>query len=554
MSERRLLSDLVARSAQDRPAAIAATCDGDELSWAELDRRVGQLSAALLDGGVQRGERVGIYLHKSLESLVAVHGILRAGAAYVPIDPLAPTDTMAAMVNDCGISTIVSHEPRRAGIERLCTDPGTGVALKTVIGIDGNPDSDADQDADNETERSIPGVGRTIGWGDVAGFDPANPASVAADDLAYVMYTSGSTGAPKGITHTHYSGMSYVEMSAELYGLGPEDRMANFAPLHFDQSTFEVLSGVAVGARVVLIPEPYLRFPASLAQYIAEQRCTTLYTVPSLFQQLLARGGLAEHDLSAVRWVLPGGEVFPPEPLAQLIALVPNAEFSNIYGPAEVNQCTYYHFDTVGQDETLPIGYQCPGAELLVVDGDDRPITAPSSEKGELLVRAKTMMAGYWKRPDLDRKAFVDLAGPDGASQRWYRTGDFVSWAEDVTQGEDCLLYHGRRDNQIKIRGNRVELELVETALCSLEGVEQAVVGIRPDAAGESVLVARYLADETAEPGLWRRSLAGQLPLYAVPATYEPVDDFPLTPSGKVDRRAVRQQISQPVAATSAEA
>lgn len=557
MTHRFSLSTLVADAAHDHGDAIAATCDDLQLTWTQLDRRTGQLAATLVANGVKPGDRVGIYVHKSLESLVAVHGILRAGAAYVPIDPMAPAESMATIIENCGIATLVTHELRRAGVDRVLGTGNVGSALTTVVGLD--------QPLDAHPSVSV------VSWNDVATADPVPPAHRLGDDLAYVMYTSGSTGTPKGITHTHRSGLSYATMSAEIYGLGPDDRVANFSPLHFDMSTFEVLAGVSAASRVVLIPEPYLRLPASLAGFIADQGCTTLYTVPSLFQQLLTRGGLGDHDLSAVRWVLPAGEVFPPEPLKELISLMPNAQFSNVYGPAEVNQCTYYHFtEAPPNDQPLPIGYPCGDAELAIVDDEDNPVAG--TEQGQLLVRTATMMSGYWNRPDLDERGILYVDGPGGQRQRWYRTGDVVSRREltsDPVQEDsdqqasandpaastglapsakvarnDCLLYHGRKDNQIKIRGNRIELEMVEAAVGSLDGVEQAVVGVRLNEGGDSQLIVRYVPAGDGGLDGWRQALAGRLPAYALPAAFEPVKHFPLTPSGKIDRRSVRTEIS----------
>jgi len=523
-----LLSALVPLVAAERPEAIAATCDQESLTWAELDGRIGRLAAVLIDRGVGPGDRVGIYLHKSIESLVAVHGILRAGAAYVPIDPMAPIETVATIVEDGGLAALISHEPRRAGLDRL-----TGlVEVPVVIGLDGP------LEAESATDTAV------VTAAEVDGAAPIDPVPVLGDDLAYVMYTSGSTGTPKGIMHTHRSGLAYATMSSRLYGLGPEDRVANFSPLHFDMSTFEVLAGVAAGSRVVLIPEPHLRLPASLTQLIADQGCTTLYTVPSLFQQMMARGALAERDLSAVRWVLPAGEVYPPEPLRTLVELFPNARFSNVYGPAEVNQCSYHHFGIDDlDDETLPIGLPCPDTELRVVDEDDREVA--DGERGELLVRTATMMAGYWKRADLDEAGFLYEKGQGGLTRRWYRTGDLVNWDADGR-----LRYHGRRDHQVKIRGNRVELELVEAAVGSLDGVEQAVAGVRPKPGGDDELVARFVPSGPTDPSRWRQLLAAKLPMYAVPAVYEPAERFPLTPSGKIDRRTVREHIAAEEAPT----
>lgn len=531
MTDRRhLLSDLLPRAAAARPEAVAATCADQALTWAELEGRVGRLAAALVSLGVAPGDRVGIHLHKSIESLVAVHGVLRAGAAYVPIDPVAPAGTVATIIDDCGIEVLVTHEPRRVGLGRV---PALR-RLRALVGLDA-PIAPADPNGGEPA----PGTGPVVvSWAEVDDLDPIDPVAVLGDDLAYVMYTSGSTGAPKGIMHTHRSGLAYATMSAELYDLGPEDRMANFSPLHFDMSTFEVLAGVAAGARVVLIPEPHLRLPASLTELIADQGCTTLYTVPSLFQQMLTRGALAERDLSAVRWVLPAGEVFAPEPLRALAQLFPQARFSNVYGPAEVNQITYHHFGPADlDDDTLPIGLPCPDVELRVVDDDDCPV--PDGQRGELLARAATMMAGYWNRPELDRRGFLDEAGPGGLTRRWYRTGDLVS-----RDGQGRLRYHGRRDNQVKIRGNRVELESVEAAVGSLPGVDHAVAGVRPGSGGQDELVVRYVPSGPTDPAAWRSALAERLPPYAVPTDFEAAEGFPLTPSGKIDRRSVRAGIA----------
>lgn len=535
MSHRFLLSELVLRAAEAHPRGTAASCEDIRLTWEQLDRRVGQLASALVQSGVDRRDRVGVYVHKSIESLVAVHGILRAGAAYVPIDPMAPAESVATIVADCGITTIVTHELRRPGVERLTAETD----IQTVIGLDDPLDPEQ------------AGSTRFVSWTEVGTLDALSPRAVLSDDLAYVMYTSGSTGKPKGIMHTHRSGMAYATMSADLYGLSPDDRVANFSPLHFDMSTFEILAGVSAASTVVLIPEPHLRLPASLARYIADQRCTTLYTVPSLFQQLLTRGGLADHDLSAVRWVLPAGEVFPPEPLRQLMALMPHARFSNVYGPAEVNQCSYYHFsEPPADDSPLPIGYACPDAELMIVDDEDRPVDG--IEQGQLLVRTATMMAGYWGRPDLDKAGFVDLDGPGGHRHRWYRTGDIVSRRPGSPTGSsatppanECLLYYGRKDNQVKIRGNRIELEMVEAVVGSLASIEQAVVGVRTNPGGDSQLIVRYVAAGDGELDGWRQHLARRLPMYAMPSGFEQVDRFPLTPSGKIDRRTVRRQIAE---------
>ena len=343
----------------------AVSCGDQSVSWGELQQKVAQLSAALLHFGVNPGDRVGIYLHKSIESVVAIHGILRAGAAYVPLDPLAPETITAGIIKDCGITVLVAHEPTAARATTIAT---------AVIGTT--------SDTGSATSHMT--------WDEVSRLEPAGKQPVQPSDLAYIMYTSGSTGPPKGIMHTHFSGCAYAKNAVELYGLSATDRMANFSPLHFDMSTLELFAGIGVGAHIVLVPEPYLKLPASLSQLLSDERCTTLYTVPSLFQQLLERGALADRDFSCVRWVLPAGEVFPIEPLRKLMAYFPEATYSNVYGPAEVNQCSFYNFDTptdLPTDGPLPIGAPTPNTAFRVVNDEGRSV--PVGTQGELEVPPK---------------------------------------------------------------------------------------------------------------------------------------------------------------------
>ncbi|MDH5521789.1 MAG: amino acid adenylation domain-containing protein [Acidimicrobiia bacterium] len=532
---RYLLSSLVTEAAADRPSVTAVVCGDDQLTWEEFETRTARLAGTLLAHGVGRGDRVGIYLHKSIESMVAVHGILRAGGAYVPIDPLAPIDLIESIITDCRIEILVTHQLRKSGLTKLLPKLGPS----TVIGVDGEQ---------FESSSLPPGAIRFVTWEEVAASDPAAPAALVADDLAYVMYTSGSTGRPKGIMHTHGSGLAYALMSADVYRLGHDDRLANFSPLHFDMSTFEVFAGVSAGATAVLVPEPHLRMPASLTEYLSAQQVTTLYTVPSLLIQMMTRGAFDQRDWSSLRWIMPAGEVFPPEPLQQLRALVPDSVvFSNVYGPAEVNQITHHHQPDDSEFEgTMPIGNASPGAEVALIDDDDNVLDGPAT--GELIARTATMMAGYWGRPDLDEKGFLYRSGPGGLRQRWYRTGDLCR-----RDDSGLLHYLGRRDNQVKVRGYRVELEVVEAAVGSLPGVEQAVVGVRPGSDGDATLIVRYVPTGvpagsetgTTDPaGEWRSALSATLPGYAIPAGFEPVDSFPLTPSGKIDRRTVRRALA----------
>lgn len=519
-----LLSQIIDKSAERFPDKEAFRCDGQGLTYAALVERANRLAAMLIEQGVKPGDRVGIYLPKSLETAVALFGILKAGAAYVPLDPHMPLSRLAFILRDCDIRHLIADNSQRKNLGQLVT---LGAELEAVIGLSGS--------------EGLPC--RAISWTEVEAMPARSPAAARMEqDMAYLMYTSGSTGEPKGMIHTHHSGLSYAKLAAAVYDLHAGDRLSNFPPLHFDQSTFDYFSGPLVGATTVIIPEVYTRFPANLSQLMAAEKLTIWYSVPFALIQLLLRGVLAERDLTALRWVLFGGEPFPPKHLKALMTLWPQARFSNVYGPAEVNQCTFFHVPPPAEisDEPLPIGRIWPNAEGLVVDENDGQVT--EGEVGELLVRTPTMMQGYWRRPDLNTRAFFYREQPGGPRATFYRTGDLVKLRPD-----GYYDFLGRKDRQVKTRGFRVELDEVEAALLSHPQVEEAAAFPVPDSDGGQLIQAAVIA-KAGEPlpvAALLKHLAVHLPRYAIPTRIELRDDFPRTSSGKIDRRALQAQAKE---------
>lgn len=517
-----LLSQTVDRTAERRPDHPAFRCLGEAVTYADLAARTSRLAHLLRDLGVQRGDRVGIYLHKSLASAVAIYGIWKAGAAYVPLDPALPTERLALVLRDCGIHHLITEKGKRRALAALAqADPELDLTLVGLGPHDAVPYAAHD-------------------WNVLDAFDTTPPdAGGMEQDIAYVMYTSGSTGTPKGIIHTHASGLSYAREAAAVYGVTGDDRLSNFPPLHFDQSTFDYFSGPLAGATTVIIPEAYTKLPASLSKLMEEERLTIWYSVPYALIQLLLHGVLEDRDLGSLRWVKFGGEPFPPKHLRALQALMPNARFSNVYGPAEVNQCTLYHVPTLaeGDDDPLPIGTIWPNADGLIVDTDGAPVA--DGEVGELLVRTPTMMEGYWNRPDLNADAFYYRLGPGGTTDRFYRTGDLVRRRPD---GD--LDFLGRLDRQVKTRGYRVELDEVEAALLTHDAVAETAVFPVPDASGTLRIEAAVIARDDIEitENDLRRHLAARLPAYAIPASLAVVDAFPRTSNGKIDRLALQAE------------
>ncbi len=516
-----LLSQIVDRSAEKFPERRAFRFYEETLSYFELSDRSNQLARTLTIQGVRRRDRVGIFMNKCLEMPLAVHGIMKAGAAYVPIDPEAPAARLKYIIQHCGIRVLITQASKLMILSEIIAE----TKLDCLIGIE------------EASDLKI----RTVPWQEVYDASSQKSASgpMTEQDLAYIMYTSGSTGEPKGIMHTHHSGLSYAKLSAETYQLHEKDILGNHSPLHFDMSTFEFFSGPLKGACTVLIPEEYTKLPASLSKLIADEQLTIWYSVPLALIQLLLRGAMETRDLSALRWILFGGEPFPTEYLRELMIQLPYARFSNVYGPAEVNQCAFYHVPEPPDEaeESIPIGQIWANSEGLVIDRHDQLVDPGTT--GELLIRSPTMMQGYWNRDDLNQRAFYYHTPFPGYTETFYRTGDLVQLTENGN-----YEYIGRKDRQIKTRGYRVELDEVEMNLVSHKQVEEAAVFSIPDAEGSTLISAAVTLknnQKVAESELINH-LKTRLPWYAVPRKINIIQRFPRTTSGKIDRRALQQQ------------
>ncbi|WP_116107052.1 amino acid adenylation domain-containing protein [Lewinella sp. IMCC34191] len=518
-----LLFHAIDRHAADHPDRTAFRCGKQGITYAELAARTNRLAHLLIRQGIQRGDRVGIYLPRSLEAAVAVHGILKAGAAYVPLDPDAPVARTRALIEDCGIKVVFVSPALRRNFSALfaAPHPVTCVVGGEVDGISSLP------------------------WKALGDFPDTPPdLRVLGDDLAYVMYTSGSTGAPKGIMHTHASGLAYARLSRDLYGVRPDDVIGNHCALHYDISTFGYFTGPLAGATTVIVTDAHTKFPTSLLQLVEQEGITIWYSVPLALLQMLRSPTLAERDLSALRWVLFGGEVFAPRHLRTLMEHAPNARASNVYGPAEVNQCTYYHLDAAPEnDDPLPLGHVWKDTETLILDAVDGEVA--DGEIGELLVRSATRMRGYWNRPDLTARGFYYRQRIPGNRETFYRTGDLV-----YRDADGLLQFMGRKDRQVKIRGHRVELEEVEAALAAQPGVGEAAVYVRETGDNEKIIEAMVVAETAGggDPRRWIDALADQLPPHTVPARIALVDAIPRNDAGKIDRLAIRAAVSKSIA------
>ena len=519
----RLIHQSVVDSALRLPEACAFRCGSKSITYSALDHRSGQLAAMLVREGAKPGDRVGVFMPRCTESIVAVYGILKAGCVFVPVDPGLSAGSVATLLRDCGIRHLLTQPKKKRVLDRLVAET---TDLECVIGC---------------VEYEKPPNIRSFHWHDFHEFTPITEIDgIQEDDPAYIMYSSGSTGQPKGITHTHFSGLSYSRLSIQTYGVTSNDVIANHSPISFDMSTFGYFTSMLAGATTVLIPEAHTKFPASLAKLIESERITIWYSVPLALVQLLTRTDLANFDMRSIRWVKYGGEPFAPKHLKSLMRAWPQSRVSNVYGPAEVNQCTYYHvptgFPDDPSDEPIPIGSVWDQSEGVILDENDQVILG--EDAGELVIATPTMMKGYWARPERTARSFWYKSEPDGSQRKYYRTGDKVRRRPD---GQ--LMFLGRMDRQVKIRGYRIELDEIENAINALAEVEEAAVYCVDNE--ESREIHATVIPKSGITVLSERissQLVETLSPYSIPSVIQLVSEMPRTSSGKINRKRLAEQ------------
>jgi amino acid adenylation domain-containing protein len=504
------LHGLVEASVDRNPEHTAVVAENGELTFAELDQRANQLASVLRERGIGRDDRVAVMMERSTEMVVALYGILKAGAAYLPIDPEHPADRIAFILRESDAKLVLTQEPLR---DRL-PESGAFLALDS-------------------------------GWSAISGGDDRRPADPARPgDLAYVIYTSGSTGAPKGVMNEHRGICNRLLWMQEALPLGSHDRVLQKTPYTFDVSVWEFFLPLLAGATLVMARPGGHKESRYLADVIRREEISYLHFVPSMLHLFLADPDASR--CSSLRRVICSGEALGRDLQNRFFDALPEAELHNLYGPTEAAvDVSAWQCDPEDPGETVPIGRPIANTRLYVLDHRLQPV--PPGVPGELYIGGVQVARGYLGRPDLTAERFVPDPFDDDPAARLYRTGDL---ARHRTDG--ALEYLGRNDFQVKVRGLRIELGEIEERLTSHPDVERTVVLAREDRTRDQRLVA-YLVTQSGEQVATvelREILKRFLPDYMIPQHFVFLDALPLTSSGKVDRAALPAPSTEPLAET----
>jgi len=528
-----LLHHLLEQSAHIYPDNVAIVFKDKSVTYSELERQSSELALKLLRLGVKKGDRVGITLAKSIESIVSLFGILKTGAIYVPIDPAAPVSRVAYIIKHCGIECLIASSRNLDMLLSGSTDTAT-INKAIITGKEGEQPNHKHLLAE-----CLSFAGETCG--DLAEFQTVDLPDCSP---AYILHTSGSTGNPKGVAISHLNALTFINMAADFFEIHTNDRFCNHAPLHFDLSVFDIFVAIKCGATVVLLPELLSTFPVKLAEYVSKEKITIWNSVSSVLTMLADKGMMELHSFDSLRVVHFSGDIMPVKYLRVLSRYLSNASFYNIYGQTEANSSLYYPVQQIPDSESwrIPIGRPFPNFEVFALN-DAQAIIGREGEEGELYISSSTVALGYWNNEGMTDEKFVPDPRQDCFDNIVYRTGDRVR----IDENGD-YLFAGRKDHMVKSRGYRIELEEIEIVLSGHPEIMAAVVVPIPDelVGNRIAAVIVPIHGHTLATAEVVRYCAPLLPKYMIPEIMEFRESFPTTSSGKVDRKRLAAVVAAP--------
>ncbi|MCO7224318.1 non-ribosomal peptide synthetase [Pleionea sp. CnH1-48] len=486
------------RKAAQQPDAVAVVFEQSSLTYQALNEQANQLARWLISAGVTPGSTVALALERSLDMVVAIYAVVKAGAAYLPMDPGQPRQRQHDILQDAKPTAILTQS---AFVQDYLSFDIPCVDLQ-------NQRPFADKAIDNLNENEV---------------------CYAPEQLAYVIYTSGSTGKPKGVLCHHLGLHNRIDWMQREYSLGQKDVVLQKTPYTFDVSVWEFFWPLMTGATLVVAKPEGHKDPLYLQQLIQQHQVSTLHFVPSMLSLFLTSAKISH--CTSLRQVFCSGEALSADVQQAFFTQTKNTELHNLYGPTEAAiDVSYWACERHSKDALVPIGQAIQNTELMIVDEQLNPV--PIGVSGELLLGGLGVAYGYLNRAELTAEKFIQH--PFKPQQTLYRTGDIVRCLE-----RGVLEYMGRSDHQVKLRGLRIELGEIEAAINTVDGLKDAVVTLREDVPGDQRLVAYFSSDKAIDKGVIKQTLAQTLPEYMLPSAYMKLDTIPLTANGKVDRKAL---------------
>ena len=526
----RRLHEALILSAERFPEKDAVILRDKKMTYGEWEMASNRLARALRAAGCVAGDRVGLLLPKSPEALIGMFGALKADCIYVPLDTSSPAARLARILESADCRCLLAMKSAAPLLNELLR---SGAIAGAKVGW-------MDEGAELETEL-------TAFSRDDVETQSASPVHSPVSDrqsVAHILFTSGTTGAPKGVMITHANVTQFIDWGVKRFGIGAGDRISAHPPFHFDLSTFDIHGAVAAGAELHLVPAELNLLPNRLADFIRNSQLTQWFSVPSILTHMAKSDAVHANDFPAMRRLLWCGEKFPTPSLMHWMQRLPGIAFFNLYGPTEATiASSWFHVQQCPRTETteIPIGEACDGERLLILDDDLKPV-APGSV-GDLYIGGVGLSPGYWRDPARTDEVFRQDPAMPGAGGRIYKTGDLAR------QGEDEQVYLlGRSDSQIKCRGYRIELGEIEAALHSLTEIrDAAVVAIESDAFEGTEICCAWVpaAGVEVSPVKLRKRLTQLLPGYMIPARWMELDRMPLNGNGKTDRRCLKEKFRQ---------